>query len=96
MKTDDILFAFASICAALAGVSEISSVHKRWLLGESQNYRTPLFMVFVKLFRIPKYISIARMGGGILPLLSSAFAALIWLTALVFTLIPLHKKSGKD
>ena len=96
MQLVDKLFALGSLAAAVAGVSEIQASRQRWLSGAQHNYATPLFMVLVKLLRIPKFASLAISGASNwLPVASASAALVIWLIALVFSVLPPPGLRGK-
>lgn len=91
MKLFDILFFVGSVFAFGAGLSEINAVHKRYQKQETQNWKTPLFMMIVKLTRLPKFFQLAQEGqvtfslSKWLPAISAMAAALCWGIAFYFS-----------
>ena len=91
MQLFDILFFIGSLFAFCAGISEIKAVLQRYRKKETQNWKTPLFMMIVKLTRLPKFIQLAQDGqvsfslSKWLPAISSIAAALCWGVAFYFS-----------
>ena len=89
MQLADKLFAIGSLVAAIAGLTEISASHQRWLRHEKQNIATPLCMMFVKILRIPKFAAMAKTTvGNTFPLVSAVIALIIWMVAFAYTVLP--------
>ena len=90
MKIIDILFFVGSVFAMIAGFSEIAAVKSRYDHKEKQNWKTPLFMLMVKLSRLPKFISLALLDRHVfsfsswLPALSAIGASIVWGIAFFF------------
>lgn len=90
MKIVDILFFIGSVCAMIAGFSEITAVRSRYYRKEKQNWKTPLFMFIVKLTRLPKFISLAMLDRSVfsfsswLPAISAIGASIVWGIAFFF------------
>lgn len=91
MKLFDILFFVGSVFAFCAGLSEIKAVFKRYRKKETQNWKTPLFMMIVKLTRLPKFVQLAQEGqvsfslSKWLPAISAMAAAMCWGVAFYFS-----------
>lgn len=91
MTLFDILFFIGSLFAFGAGLSEINAVHKRYQKQETQNWKMPLFMMIVKLTRLPKFFQLAQEGqvkislSRWLPAISAIAAALCWGIAFYFS-----------
>ena len=85
----DKLFAFGSVPAAIAGITEIEASRNRWIKNEKQNMLTPLCMMFVKALRIPKFAILAKTTtGNVFPLISAVGALIIWSIAFIYTILP--------
>lgn len=99
-SVSNILFYLSSIAALLAGISEIMAIQKRSERNENQNIWTPLLIMLVKLFMLPKMVCNAKtmkrtmtfLGPKDAAYMSKVVAFLIWAASFVLVTISVEKQ----